>query len=103
MMEFEHFLNRCLGDRRGGVCLEIGTFNGISAVVMSQYFDRVICTSVDDTPEALIKHDVMKYLGIENVRFFDCRNNYEKRMLVRQLDGFDFCYMDGNHREDTHS
>ncbi len=105
MMEFEHFLARCvptMGEADRMTCLEIGTFHGISAVVLSQYFDRVICVSWDDNPHDLIKHQIVEHLGIKNIRFFDCKDEAEKKALVDQLD-FQFCYQDGNHLRDTRS
>lgn len=100
MMEFEAFLKRT--GARGGTCLEIGTFHGISAVVLSQYFDRVICVSWDDNSTPLLKHQIVKHLGIDNIRFFEIDSEADKKRLVDQLD-FNFCYQDGNHVRDTHS
>lgn len=103
MMEFEAFLKRVHAQlpRRRMTCLEVGTYNGMSAIVLSQYFDRVICVSVDDKPGELLKHDIVKALGIRNIRFFDCANNAEKAAVIGKLD-FDFCYQDGDHLNDTH-
>lgn len=104
MMEFEAFLRRVHAQlpKRRMTCLEIGTYNGMSAIVLAQYFDRVICVSVDDKPGELLKHNIVKALGITNIRFFDCASNEEKAALVRDLD-FDFCYQDGDHLNDTHT
>lgn len=103
MMEFEAFLKRVHAQlpRKRMTCLEVGTYNGMSAIVLSQYFDRVICVSVDDKPGELLKHDIVKALGIRNIRFFDCANNAEKAAVIDKLD-FDFCYQDGDHLNDTH-
>jgi SAM-dependent methyltransferase len=100
MMEFEAFLKRVLAGRKLGTCLEIGTFNGISAIVLAQYFERVVCVSVDDRPRELLKQRIVEHLGITNVEFFDCTSNEEKAGIVKGLD-FDFCYQDGDHKNDT--
>lgn len=102
MGEFEHFLRRVslTLPKKRMTCLEIGTYNGISAIVLSQYFDRVICVSVDENPGELLKHRICSYLGIDNVRFFDVQNNEQKAAIVEKLD-FDFCYQDGDHAHDT--
>lgn len=97
-MEFESFLKRI--DAKGDCCLEIGTFYGITAIVLSQYFKRVICVSVDVESAKAQKHEYVRYLGIENIRFFDVANNEDKRALVEKLD-FDFAYSDGNHTDDA--
>lgn len=99
-MEFEAFLRRI--NARGKCCVEIGTFYGITAVVLSQFFDRVVCVSLD-VPEALQqKHEIVRYLGIKSIRFFDVANNVGKRKLIQQLD-FDFAYSDGDHAHDARS
>jgi hypothetical protein len=102
MMEFEAFLKRILPKKNLGTCLEIGTFNGISAIVLAQYFERVVCVSVDDRPGELLKHRIVDHLGLKNIQFFDCVDNSEKTSIVESLD-FDFCYQDGDHMNDTES
>lgn len=97
-MEFEAFLKRI--GAGGRTCLEIGTYQGMSAVILSQFFERVICVSVDDDPRRIIKRDIVDYLGITNIRFFDVKNNAEKAKIVGDLD-FDFAYSDGDHTHDT--
>lgn len=98
-MEFESFLKRI--DAKGDCCLEIGTMHGITAVVLSQYFKQVVCVSVDVQPHKLFKHDIVHYLGIKNITFYDVKNNEEKERLVKTLK-FDFAYVDGDHARDTH-
>jgi hypothetical protein len=99
MMEFEHFVRRI--GLRGRTCLEIGTYNGISAVLLTQFFERVVCVSVDENPERLLKRQIAAHLGLTNkLRFFDCADNDEKAAVISQLD-FDACYQDGDHANDT--
>lgn len=99
-MEFEAFLKRI--GAGGRTCLEIGTYHGITAILLSQYFDRVVCVSVDNDPGSLMKHKLVDYLGIKNIVFHDCANNDEKAAIINSLD-FDFCYSDGDHTHDTYS
>lgn len=101
-MEFESFVKRIRGDDRSGTCLEIGTYHGVTAVLLSQYFERVVCVSVDDDPNKLMKWDIVKFLGIKNIEFFDCEQNEQKADIIKGL-SFDFCYMDGDHTNDTHT
>lgn len=107
-MEFEDMLyrieERCI--RRAGpqladmVCLEIGTFYGITAVILSQFFDRVLCVSVDLETDKQMKRDIVEHLGITNIDFFDAKNNEEKAAFIHAA-RFDFCYQDGDHTNDT--
>lgn len=100
LMEFEHFLKSI--NAGGGTCLEIGTYHGISAVILSQFFDKVICVSVDERPRKLMKRNIVDYLGITNVEFHDVKDNKEKADVVESLE-FDFCYSDGDHANDTYT
>src|SRR6266508_4102322 len=84
----------------GDCCLEIGTFHGITAVLLSQFFDRVVCVSIDEMP--VMKREIVDYLGIKNIAFYDAKDNAEKARFVHALD-FDFCYMDGDHAHDTYT
>lgn len=107
-MEFESFLQTIMRERisRGGMmlhdmtCLEIGTFHGITAVVLSQFFRRVLCVSIDDPNAKLLKTDIVNFLGIKNIAFYDAKDNREKAAFVRAAK-FDFCYQDGDHTNDT--
>lgn len=108
--EFESFLQMICARGKGGssnggyglgeVCLEIGTFHGITAVILSQFFSRVVCVSVDDMP--VMKKEIIDYLGIKNISFYDAKDNDDKERFVRAL-SFDFCYQDGDHTHDTRS
>lgn len=101
-MEFQDFVSRIvqMQPRRLSTCLEIGTFHGITAVLLSQHFDRVISVSVDERPEKLLKHRICAHLGITNIEFHDAKDNEEKARIVRGVD-FDFAYSDGDHTNDT--
>lgn len=99
-MEFERFLGRL--EVGGGTCLEIGTYHGISAVILSQFFDKVICVSVDERPRKLMKRNIVNFLELKNIEFYDVPNNEEKAQVINGLD-FDFCYSDGDHVNDTYT
>lgn len=108
--EFEHFLQNDIGSayqrpdasspfpRLGARCLEIGTFHGITAVILSQFFDQVLCVSVDEMP--VMKREIVSHLGIKNIAFHDAKDNVEKAAFIN-VATFDFCYQDGDHTNDT--
>lgn len=98
-MEFESFLKQIRGDNRSGTCLEIGTFHGITAIVLSQYFDRVICVTKEDEGAKPMKRELVEFLGIKNIQFHDIKSNAEKAPIINGLE-FDFCYNDGDHTND---
>lgn len=99
-MEFEHFLRMIRAGRTDGVCLEIGTFHGITAIILSQYFDRVVCVTKEDDGAIPLKHELVNFLGVKNITFHDIKSNAEKPALINGL-AFDFCYQDGDHTNDT--
>lgn len=82
---------------RGERCFEIGTWNGLTAAVLSRHFDEVV--TVDVAHNAL-KHEILAHLGITNVRCIDIKDNAGKKPVLRGLK-FDCAYLDGNHAEDT--
>jgi hypothetical protein len=111
--EFESFLHAIADERSaefvmkrvgkkplGDCCLEIGTFHGITAIILSQFFDKVICVSVDEMP--VMKREIVDYLGIKNIAFYDAKDNKDKAAFINAAK-FDFCYQDGDHTHDTYS
>lgn len=82
---------------RGGTCFEIGTWNGLTAVVLSQFFDRVVTV---DIAHNQLKHEILAHLGIKNVECVDIVDNAHKAMIAERLT-FDFAYLDGDHANDT--
>lgn len=85
---------------RGRRCVECGTYNGITAIILSRFFEEVV--SIDIFPHT-IKHTLIEHLGITNIRFVDVKDNAEKARVVQALDGFDGAYVDGDHQNDTES
>jgi len=99
--EFEAFLRRIKAG--GKCCLEIGTYNGISAMILSQFFDTVVCVTVEDViTDRSIKREVWEHVGAKNIVAHDVKNNAEKADIVRNI-GFDFAYLDGDHVTGTAS
>lgn len=105
--EFESFVRQVLkiapGDSNlisGECCLEIGTFYGITAVLLSQFFERVICVSLDLEADRLMKYRIVEHLGIDNIYFCDAENRSVKTAAIRGAT-FDFAYVDGDHTNDT--
>jgi hypothetical protein len=95
---FEAFLksNRFIGT----TCVEIGSFNGLTAFVLSRRFTRVVSVDIVDRD---IKHQIKKFLGCDNVHFHTLSSHspsQHKANILRDLE-FDAAYVDGNHKDDT--
>lgn len=94
---FDKFLRE--NNFRGERCVEIGTFRGLTAIVLSRYFDEVVSIDILNEP---VKHELVQHLGITNVRFIDVADNEEKASVIQQLK-FDAAFSDGDHAHDTQS
>lgn len=94
-----HGLERFLREQnvRGKRCVEIGTWNGLTAIVLSQFFDEVVTLDIVSNP---LKHEIIGHLGITNIRCIDIAGNEDKPSVIGGIK-FDCAYMDGNHAEDT--
>lgn len=96
-----HGLGKFLAEQNvsGKLCFEIGTWNALTSVILARHFERVV--TVDIAHNAL-KHEVIKHLGIKNIRCFDIASNEDKAKVAMEFD-FDFAYLDGDHAHDTES
>lgn len=95
-----HGLDRFLSERgiRGRRCFEVGTWNGLTAAVLSRYFDEVVTVDIAHND---IKREVLAHLGITNVVCVDIKDNAEKAKVWKRSGPFDFAYLDGDHAHDT--
>jgi hypothetical protein len=94
-----HGLSKFLDEQKvkGRRCFEIGTWNGLTAAVLSRYFDEVVTVDIMHNE---LKHKILEYAGIRNVRCLDIRDNVHKAEIAKATE-FDFAYLDGNHMADT--
>lgn len=94
-----HGLGKFLAEQevRGARCFEIGTWNGLTAAVLSRFFDEVVTVDIAHNDQ---KHEILSFLGIKNVRCIDILDNAEKAKVAASL-SFDFAYLDGDHAHDT--
>ncbi len=81
---------------RGRRCYEIGTWNGLTAAVLSQFFDEVVTVDVAHNAQ---KHRILEFLGIRNVRCIDLKSNEDKARTLPSE--FDCAFLDGDHAADT--
>lgn len=97
LRNFDRFLEKV--DFSGDCCVEIGTRHGLTALVLSRRFNKVI--SIDNTPNEL-KHEILKFTGIKNVEYIDCKDNAHKAEIIKSLK-FDAAYVDADHAKDTYA
>lgn len=94
-----HGLGQFLREREvsGRCCFEVGTWNGLTAVVLSRFFEEVVTV---DIAHNAAKHEIIDHLGIKNIRCIDIRDNEHKLKIAASTE-FDFAYLDGDHANDT--
>jgi SAM-dependent methyltransferases related to tRNA (uracil-5-)-methyltransferase len=94
---FESFIK---GQGFGGkTCVEIGTLKGLTALVLSRYFERVVTIDIVDDPQ---KREIAAMLGVKNIGFVNVRDNEEKAEVLASVQ-FDAAFVDGDHHKDTDS
>lgn len=81
----------------GRCCIEIGTCNGLTALVLARHFDEVV--TIDVVPSD-VKRRIAAHMGVKNIRFVDVRDNAEKATVIAGVT-FDAAYVDGDHTNDT--
>lgn len=92
---FDEFLRAQKFD--GTRCVEIGTCNGLTAIVLARYFKKVV--TIDIAPNSH-KHAVARAAKATNIDFIDVRDNAEKARVINGL-VFDSAFVDGDHARDT--
>jgi hypothetical protein len=81
----------------GGVCVEIGTWKGLTAIVLSRYFDWVV--SIDFQPDPQRKA-IANFCGAKRIDFVTATDNLQKASVMADLK-FDAAFVDGDHANDT--
>lgn len=82
---------------RGHRCLEIGSWKGLTALVLARCFDQVVSVDVVADPQREI---IAAHCGVKNVQFLTVADNAQKARLIEGL-AFDAAYVDGDHMRDT--
>lgn len=94
---FSQFLSDAMFSGRR--CVEIGTWKGLTALVLARRFDEVISIDVVADND---RERIARFVGVKNVRFITVADNAEKARVIAGLD-FDAAYIDGDHAHDTES
>lgn len=78
-----------------GTLLEIGTAKGVSALIASMHFEKVITVDIEKFPMAEVLWFVFRKRDVIDSYIID--HNEEKESLIATLD-FDCAFIDGDHR-----
>ena len=101
--EGEKIISDILKEGNYKTCLEIGTYRGCTAAVMSRFCDKVITIDLHEGRleyygEKFDRYKFWKSLNVDNVELYLVENDKEKAELIDRLD-FDFAFIDGAHDE----
>jgi SAM-dependent methyltransferase len=83
----------------GDLCVEIGTWKGLTGIVLARHFRHVVSIDVVEDPD---RQRIAAFAQADNIRFVTVKDNAEKAALINSLD-FDGAYVDGDHIRDTES
>lgn len=99
----DFILEMVLNYLKSRTILEIGTYRGVSAAVMSQFCDKVITIDLkhgklEQNNELFDREEFWKGLGVDNIDLHLIEDDKEKEELIKTLD-FDLAFIDGAHDE----
>lgn len=85
------------------IAIESGTFHGVSAALLAEYFDEVHTFEIEKgyVKDKTLHDKVWQYLGIQDkIHFHLIKNDNEKKQILKNLD-WSFGWVDGNHTVGT--
>lgn len=77
--------------------IEIGTYQGVSAAVISEYAEKVHTFDIVFMP---LRMKILRHLGIKNISCHVVKNNTEKELEINKIfetEKVDLCFIDGEH------
>jgi hypothetical protein len=94
----ENSLRHFLNGKKFKTIIEIGTYQGVSTAILSEYAEKVHALDIADLP---LRKDIFSYLGINNVEFHHVDPDINgKEMLMNEIfekEQVDFVFIDGDH------
>lgn len=80
-------------------CVEIGTWKGLTALVLARYFREVISIDTRPDPE---RERIAQFSRVKNIRFLTAPDEGDKAAILA-AENFDAAFMDGDHAHNTES
>jgi hypothetical protein len=98
----ENSLRHFLNGKKFKTIIEIGTYQGVSTAILSEYAEKVHAIDIVDLP---LRKDIFKYLGVNNVEFHKCKIDFlDKKKMVQKImkeEQVDLVFIDGDHWGDA--
>lgn len=94
----ENSLRHFLEGKRFRTIIEIGTYQGVSTAILSEYADKVHAIDIVDLP---MRNEIFNFLGVTNVSFYKCSADFsDKEKKVKEIfskEDVDLVFIDGDH------
>lgn len=75
------------------ICVEVGSWNGLTSYFLSFFFKKVISCDIVNNP---VKYEICQ--DRRNIEFIKVKDEYDKMKKMMKYD-YQFAYLDGNHRK----
>lgn len=73
--------------------VEIGTYQGVSAAIISEYAKEVITIDIVDKP---LREEIWDFLEVEGITFYKVNSDSQKKRLIESANA-DMVFIDGEH------
>lgn len=94
----ENSLRHFLKGKTFNTIIEIGTYQGVSTAILSEYAKKVYAIDIVDLP---LRKDIFKFLGVNNVEFYKCKTEFaDKEKCIKNIlstEKVDLVFIDGDH------
>jgi hypothetical protein len=94
----ENSLRHFLNGKKFDTIIEIGTYQGVSTAILSEYATKVYAIDIVDLP---LRNEIFNYLNVDNVDFYKCQVDFaDKEKKVKEImkkEKVDLVFIDGDH------
>jgi len=94
----ENSLRHFLKGKKFKTIIEIGTYQGVSTAILSEYAKKVHAIDIIDLP---LRKEIFDFLNVKNVTFHKCKTDFaDKEKMVKKImkeETVDLVFIDGDH------
>ena len=93
----EVYLREALDKVKPTKAIEIGTYQGVSTAIISEYCKKVWAFDIFNQP---LRAEIWNFLKIENIEFDIAKDREAENKTIKKLikdEKIDFCFIDGAH------
>ena len=94
----EKSLRHFLDGKKFDTIIEVGTYQGVSTAILSEYAKKVYAIDIVDFP---LRDKIFYFLDIDNVEFYKCEADFaDKEKHIKKImknEKVDLVFLDGDH------